>query len=352
MNERLPLAFLLAAVALSLYGHSMVFNEWVMPTYGNTMIHVASARHAIETGEYPMWNDYSYGGGQPNLYVPLYRFLYAELVALTGLSFDLVGRLIVVLYALLLPLGFYLLGRELAGEWAGVASAFLASLSPELLIYTVRPLPQGLGLALLPIGFYFLAKKDLRASVLSAFLIVLAHQEAGVFFVGCAFAFGALEVARAFLAGKRVFAESMPGFAAWGAGTLTYLGWHFFAVRNLDLFALAQFQHHEGAFVSLQLLYDKTGLVLLALGALGFALLAYKALENKLKAPGVFALSALLVGLFCIKNDLFGLQVFMDRFIVFLHVSMIPVAALALKEACSFSGKLEERIRTRLSRDG
>ena len=51
MNERLPLAFLLAAVALSLYGHSMVFNEWVMPTYGNTMIHVASARHAIETGD-------------------------------------------------------------------------------------------------------------------------------------------------------------------------------------------------------------------------------------------------------------------------------------------------------------
>lgn len=341
MNKRLPRLFFLGAIALSLYAHSMVFGEWVMPTYGNTMIHVASARHAIETGEYPMWNDYSYGGGQPNLYVPLYRFLYAELVALTGLSFDVVGRLIVMLYALLLPLGFFLLGRELAGDWAGIASAFLASLSPELLVYTVRPLPQGLGLAMLPVAFYFLAKRNLRASLLSAFLIVLAHQEAGVFFVGCAFAYGLMETVRSRFVDEKSWKNAELGFAAWGVGTLTYLAWHFFAVSNLDLLALAQFEHHEGAFVSAQLLYDKTGLVLLALGALGFLLLAFRALEKKrVRAAQTLILSCLLVGLFCIKNDLVGLQVFMDRFIVFLHVALVPAAALTLREAWHF---LEEK---------
>ena len=152
--DRRALVLLAVGLLLSLYTHSMVYQEWHMPTYGNTMIHVASARHLVEHGYYPLENDYSYGGGVPNLYVPVYRFSLAEAVFLTGADYDAISRLFVMVFALLVPLGFFLLARQAFGEWAGVAAAFLASLVPELLIYTVRPLPQAMGLALLPIAFY------------------------------------------------------------------------------------------------------------------------------------------------------------------------------------------------------
>lgn len=115
MNEKaIRILFLAVALVLSLYAHSMVFNEYYYPTFGNTNIHVASENHLIQHGFYPLEDDYSYGGGVPNLYVPAYRFFVAQTIFLTGLSFDEINRLIVILFAILLPIGYYLMAKKLS----------------------------------------------------------------------------------------------------------------------------------------------------------------------------------------------------------------------------------------------
>ncbi|MFH1200621.1 MAG: hypothetical protein V1708_06140, partial [Candidatus Micrarchaeota archaeon] len=174
---------LAGAVFVSLYTHSMVFQEWTMPTYGNTFIHVASVRHAIEYGDYPRV-DYSYCGGIPNLFVPFFSIFIANAVLLTGLSIDFVSRMAVMLFALVLPLSFYALARRMFGVEAGLFAAFFASLPGELLIYTVRPLPQSLGMVLLPVVFLAIYSEKTRVALFLSFSIALVHQEAAVFLAG------------------------------------------------------------------------------------------------------------------------------------------------------------------------
>jgi len=231
-------------------------------------------------------------------------------------------------------LGFYLLGRELAGEWAGIASAFLASTIPELLIYTVRPLPQGLGLALLPIALYLIAKSDWKRASLVTVITVLAHQEAGVFLVGCAFAYAVVEAIRGSLAAGRIKVNEAArrAFACWAAGVAAYFAWHFFATGNFNVFDLAQFQHHEGGKVTFDLLFDKAGKSVLALGVIGVAAAAFELIKKPLAVKPILLLllASVAVGVFCMFNDLVGIAVFMDRFIVFFAIVLIPLAGCGL----------------------
>ncbi|VVB67253.1 Uncharacterised protein [Candidatus Norongarragalina meridionalis] len=351
--DRRVLLLLAGALLLSLYTHSMIFQEWHMPTYGNTMIHVASARNLVEHGYYPLENDYSYGGGIPNLYVPVYRFTLAEAVFLTGADYDLISRLLVVLFALLVPLGFFLLARAAFGEWAGLAAAFLASLVPELLIYTVRPLPQAMGLALLPVAFYLMMTGKRGPALAAAFIISLVHQEAAVFLVGVAAAFFGLKLLEAALrwaVDKEKFSLDGTALTALGCaavGTVTYFAWHFFVMGNLDILSLAQFQHHEGNFVDFSLLVLKTGKVVLALSVVGVIACAWAIYEKwkprKINAE-LFAFGIALAGLGAIKNDVFGMRVFMDRFIVFFDLGLILLAAYGLAAALRLVVSLQKKI--------
>ncbi len=344
MQKNLFYLLAISAVALSLATHSIVFSEFVMPTYGNTMIHVATARHLVEHGEYP-FEDYSYGGGIANTYVPLYRVSFAAGKVLTGLDYDTVGRLLVRLFAVMVPIGFLLAGRELFGDWAGLAAGFLVTTMPEYLIYTVRPLPQAMGLALLPFFVYAIAANKKTAAVLLAIGIALTHQEAGAFLAASAFAFFCLDVARHYFEKKKFGFSSEAGisFASWFAATVSYFAWHFFTAGNLHILGLAQFVNHEGAVVTLDFLYSKTGLLVLALSLIGLLLLFLKfsptlrkkffPQQSKISANDTLVLAWLAVGLFAIKNDLFGLAVFMDRFVVYLQIPLVLLAAFALAEA-------------------
>jgi hypothetical protein len=330
---------LCAAILVSLYSHWMVFDKWIAPTYGNVGIHLATARHVIEHGEYPL-NDYSYGGNVPSLYVPIFRVNLASIAMLTGLSLDLVARLTVLVMAILLPLGFFLLARRLFGDVAGAFAAFLSLLPAELLIYTVRPLPQGLGLVLLPIAFYLVLKENRIAALVAAFGVAWVHQEALLFYVAVVGAFGVVKGVE-FLWKRRDAAKNAAvlALACAALATAAYLAWHFFMVGNIAVWELAQFKHHEGGVVSFEGIADKTGAVVTALSIVGLIFLAYGIFE-KYKArkqaakPATdftteeFALTALAVGLLLVKNDVLGVQVFMDRFIVYLNEAMIPVAAL------------------------
>ncbi len=326
------------AMLASVYAHAGVFDAFLAPTYGNTGIHQANARELVETGHYPFQDDFSYGGGIPNLYVPLYRFALAQLVVMTGLDFDAAQRWMVMLFALALPLCFFAFGSAF-GSWVGVASAFLASLPAELLIYTIRPLPQGLGLVLLALAFGFLLHNS-RWAVFLGVLIALVHQEAAVFFAVAAFAFAVAAKVHDGLLKTDSAGSFWVCVWAWAATTATYFLWNFLILGHFNVFQLAQFQHREGGPVSVALLVDKSGHVLLALALVGIVSclwLAYRSLARKVAEPyslqAALMLSLLCVGLFAIKNDAVGIGVFMDRFIVYLQVGLVVLAALGLVRA-------------------
>ncbi|MFH1257369.1 MAG: hypothetical protein ABIG96_01935 [Candidatus Micrarchaeota archaeon] len=270
------LLLLLAAIAFSVFTHWMVMREWHMPTYGNTMIHVASARHTIEYQQYPL-EDYSYGGGIPNLYVPFYRMLVASFAILTGFSLDLTSRILVLIFAILLPLGFYLLGRKLFGETVGMLSAFLSVLPGELLIYTVRPLPQAYGLVLLPFAFHAYYKRDWLLSVFLTFAIALIHQEAIAFLVGgigMYFGFIILHmiwkvlISQPFDAAKHSQILKISFFIIIFA-LATYLLWQFVMIGHFNIFELAQFKNHEGNTTSMDLYLLKTGVLVSTFSLIG-----------------------------------------------------------------------------------
>lgn len=327
-------ALLVAAVLASAWAHAGVFDAFLAPTYGNTGIHQANARELVETGYYPFQNDFSYGGGVPNLYVPIYRFALAQLVVLTGLDFDTAQRWMVMLFAFALPLAFFAFGSAF-GTWVGVAAAFLASAPGELLIYTIRPLPQGLGLVLLALalGLVFFAS---RWAVLAGVLVALVHQEAAVFFAFAAFACAIASKVHDFLLkvdSSRFFWTSL---SAWFATTATYFLWNFLIMGDFNVFGLAQFKHREGGPVSQDLLVDKTGWLLLVLAVVGLVVClwhvwqAFSRNNSRSVVLQAFLLALLAVGLFAIKNDAVGIGVFMDRFIVYLQFPLILLAAFGL----------------------
>jgi hypothetical protein len=415
--------FLLVAVIFSLNTHWMVLREFHMPTYGNTMIHIASARHIVEHQEYPLI-DYSYGGGIPNLYVPLYRVLVADGVLLTGLSYDLVSRLLVLLFAILLPLGFYLLGKKLFGETVGVLCALLCVLPGELLIYTVRPLPQALGLVLLPIAFHAFYSRNLPAAIILTFLITMIHQEAIAYLlggIGMYFGFVILHMLWRVLLSKNYQFEKHSELMKFSIyciflAVISYFAWQYAIVGHFNVFDLAQFKNHEGNTVSMDSYILKTGNIIATFSLAGlFICIAYLfrhflndiylksdelkdavfvffiylfaafgsyfvlnnfSLDRKMSlisislpvylGPlsgneiipislltglfGVFLLKALNLrvfekadklaflfifalfsaGLFAVKNDMIGLKVFMDRFLVYLQIPLILLSALGV----------------------
>ncbi len=322
------------AVLVSVWAHAGVFDAFLAPTYGNTGIHQANARELVETGYYPFQDDFSYGGGIPNLYVPIYRFALAQLVVLSGFDFDVAQRVMVLLFALALPLAFFAFG-SVFGTWVGIAAAFLASAPSELLIYTIRPLPQGMGLVLLALTFGLMFAAS-RWAVLAGVLVALVHQEAAVFLALSAFACAAASKVHDYLLkqdSSRVFWAAL---ATWAATTATYFLWNFLILGHFNVFELAQFKHREGGPVSPDLLLDKTGWLVLGLAAVGLLLCllyAWQALRRKhprrVLMPALL-LAVLAVGLFAIKNDALGIGVFMDRFIVYLQFPLIALAALGL----------------------
>ena len=192
--------------------------------------------------------------------------------------------------------------------------------------------------------------------MVAAFVISLVHQEAAVFLVGVAGAYFSLKLLEAALhwgVDKKKFAldaNAITALLCAVVGTATYFAWHFFVIGNLDILSLAQFQHHEGNVVDFSLLLLKTGKTVLALSVVGAVACAW-AVYEKWKAGDInaelFAFGVALAGFAAVKNDVFGLRVFMDRFIVFLDLGLVLLAACGLVAALKLAVKLQKKIKER-----
>ncbi len=335
-NQILIALMLLLAILLSLYTHWMVWSQFYYPTYGNTNIHVAFAKYILVHGSYPM-TDFSYGGGIPALYVPGYRLLLAATAWIAG-SMDLAERLIVMLFALMLPIGFFLFVREVYGDFAGIVAAFFASLPGELLIYTVRPLPQALGLALIPFALYAIAADKRKLAILLTLAVALVHQESIAFLAAGAFAFAVLQMISLSLKEKAFVIPSKGAWTAilcWAIALIAYVGWHFVATGNANIFGIAQFANHEGNVVEFQLFLDKTGYVLAAGSLLGLVILLARNLFKQ-NEKEILLIAFAVLGFAFVKNELFGVRVFMDRFIVYLQIPLVALTAVAMKDISDY----------------
>ena len=342
----------------------------------------------------------------------------AALIAiLTGFSLDLTGRILVMIFGILLPIGFFALGRKLFGEEAGIFAAFFSVLAGELLIYTVRPLPQSLGMVLLPVAFLTIFSESRKAAIVLSVAIALSHQEAVAFLAA---SLGAYAIAL-FVFGERKKIK-LPLLCILAA-IIAYFTWHFALMGNLNFWELAQFKNHEGNVVSLDSYMQKTGNVIAMLSALGTIMTGYALLRELLEKilpgkgrerlkngipsflvflatasvsylllsgnegikigqyyeiagaiilgilavalakvfavqrketilPQLFVFSLFLAGIAATKNDLIGLRVFMDRFMVYLQEPLILLAAFSagiiakkiLETASEKSGNLKKKI--------
>ncbi|OIO22556.1 hypothetical protein AUJ65_05895 [Candidatus Micrarchaeota archaeon CG1_02_51_15] len=339
MDKRIEAVLLLAAVALSLWTHSLVLQNFYMPTYGNTGIHAAPIREFAETGFYSREDHFSYGGGVPSTYVPLYRAGIASFVMLTGISVEAASRLWVMLVALLVPLGFYLLAKKIWGSETGLIAAFLASVPADLLIYTIRPLPQAIAMALIPLVLWLVLERKWIPALLLTAVTVWTHQEAGLYLVAVQFGVAfivLLERAWIHLSKKHVNdackerkAIAVLSIACWAAGALAYIIWHFAVTGDVNFLAMNQFVLHEGTAVTFTTFITQLGWTLLALSAVGVLAILGSAFKNKkwFSAGELIALSAVVSGIILAKNELIGLSVLMQRFIAFLDQGMILIAA-------------------------
>lgn len=338
-DQNLPKILLILAILTSIYIRLPVFDHFIMPTFGNTFIHVTIARETIDTGYFPLI-DYSYGGGIPNLYVPAYRMLIAELSLLFGVDIIILSRYLVLFFGVLASLSFYVLTKSFSNEWAGVFAAFLASISPELVIYTLRPLPQSLGMVLVPFAIFAIVKNNYLLTALSFIFISLLHQETALVLVGIIFVYYNLAL---------LFKSSAERLAliAFIIGVFTYLIWHFAIVGNINIMELAQFKYKESG--SSPNLFDLTNGVekMPLFTRIGFlvSLFTIPGLLISLKKKNYLLLSFFILNFLAVGNEYIGIGVFADRFVAYLCQPMVVLSAIAIYSFLSYKPKIERIIK-------
>lgn len=153
--------------------------------YGNTLYHVGIERLTIESGYYPT-QELSHNGGFPNFYVPAYRLLIASQSLLSGIDPMVVSGLVTITLSVAVFCVIYTLTKQLVHASAAVCALFFLIVSPEMTIFTIRALPELLGIFMLPLTLVFVLANRTEGpfklnayvglSVVSAAVTALTHQ--------------------------------------------------------------------------------------------------------------------------------------------------------------------------------
>ncbi len=284
--------------------------SFVHPTYGNTMYHTGMVRLIVETGMLPI-RDLSYGGFTKSFYAPAYRLFVASLSLLSNTDPVVAASLFVIAMGVVATLAAYLLGKELGGSTAGLASAFLFVLSPEVAIYTMRAFPEVLGIPLFLLALYFLHRQNRGMAILTAVLTALTHQTTAV-------VLGA--VLLTYAAAKRDKTAALSLIAAAAA----YASWQLYALGSLDILSMRQIALRESGAVS------AASIGRVGAWALLFAPFGLVQAISRWK-DSLLLLSFIGAALLLTKNEMLGIGIFTSRFFTFLALSLVFAGGAGIK---------------------
>ena len=302
-----------------------VLGGYVIPTYGNTMYHVGIERLTLETGHYPT-QELSYNGGFPNFYVPAYRLLIVSQAAFTGIDPMVMSGLMTIALAIAVFGVIYAFSKQLLGASAAVCALFFLTLSPDITIFTIRALPELLGLVMFPLTLFFVMKNRkegpfqfngyVALSVIAAAVTALTHQITLLIL--------ALVLAVYALTQIKNRNEFLKAIVPLVASIAVYGLWQVYSLHTLSILGLSQVRYHEGTPVDFFAsaftvgFFDRAGLLVVPFAAIGLVWLEIKKVEKRF-----LLYSWVIATLLLTKNDLLGIHIFMDRFLTFFVESLI-----------------------------
>lgn len=327
--------------------------SYFLPTWDNSMLHAGRAVYMIETGHFSE-NEVVFGGVTPTYHSPFYPALVAGFSVLSGLDFAWAERALSFLCGLLLPFAFYCLAKAISGDWrAGVAAALFSLWSSSLMTWATRNSPISIGNILVPLGLYFVLRRKTWLAALCAVALALDHQPSLLVFVASVFLFFAYEYLMALprlkeiarkpvslfssLFGKGVITATIAGLSAFGA----YMAWHIrqTGLSCLTFHCMPQTGAHEfGKPVSLVTYFSALPQALAALGVAALALDRRIPSRHKAVLFAYFLACVLLV-----KNDLYGIATFTERFVTYLDGAVAVLAGVGVASALSL---LDGSVRT------
>ena len=300
---------LILILIVALWYRMGIIESYIIPTYGNTMYHVGIERETVDTGYYPT-TELSYGGGFPNFYVPAYRLLIASMSVATGIDPMVMSGLMTILLALFIILAIFVLAQQLSNnKYVALFSAFFFVMSPELTIFTMRALPELLGLFMIPLTIYFMMKNEWVFAIIGSIVTALTHQMTLAVLVGVIGMYAVLQLVWAGWLYYRsradktiVFMEKLKYaikcFITAFAACVTYGVWQMYSLGTLSLMGTAQLKNHEGNTVD-PALFMRTGVFVLFFCVIGLIYIYCRVKASKAKKDeyglAITADSALLI---------------------------------------------------------
>ncbi|MGD0327080.1 MAG: hypothetical protein ABSB21_00375 [Halobacteriota archaeon] len=327
-----------------------VLGGYVIPTYGNTMYHVGIERVTLETGHYPT-QELSYNGGFPNFYVPAYRLLIVSQSAFSGIDPMVMSGLMTIALAAAVSGVIYAFSKQLVGASAAVCALLFLTLSPGMTIFTIRALPELLGLVMFPLTLFFILKNRAEGpfqfngyvalSIIAAAVTALTHQIT-LLVLALVLAVYALTQIK----NRNEFLKAIVPLVALIA---VYGLWQVYSLHTLSILGIAQVKYHEGTPVDFFAsafsvgFFDEAGLLVLPFSAIGLFWLERNKVDKRF-----LVYSWVIATLLLTKNDLLGIDIFMDRFLTFFIESLIIVGGIGTFAVLQF---LDARIGSAIERN-
>jgi hypothetical protein len=287
-------------VLIALWYRTGVIDSFVVPTWGDTMYHVGIEQETIQTGYYPQ-TELSYGGGFKNFYVPAYRMLISSMCVATGIDPMVMSGLMTIVIAIFVMLAMFVVAYRLSDNvYVGLFASFFYLVSPEITIFTIRPLPELLGLFMVPFTLYFVIRKNWLMAIVGAAVTALTHQMTLAALAAILGIYAVLLFLRAGLAYvKKEKAREKLSEALWCltpllSACVTYGIWQMYTLGTLSLMGTAQIKNHEGNAVDLSL-FLQAGYPVLIFFALGIVYLCRPGREPRDKYGTTITASSVLL---------------------------------------------------------
>ncbi len=283
-------AALVLIVLIALWYRMGIINSYIIPTYGNTMYHVGIERETILTGYYPT-EELSYGGGFPHFYVPAYRLLIVSMCVATGIDPMVMSGLMTIVLGIMVMLVMYAVAYRLSNNlYIALFAAFFFTMSPDLTIYTIRPLPEILGLFMVPFTLLFVIEEKWALAAISAGITALTHQMTLLTLVAILGVYMVFQLVRAGWAhsrkkeGRDEYMKPLRT-ALWClapilAACLTYAVWMMYSMGSLNIMGIAQVANHEGNVVDIAL-FLRIGIFVLLFTIIGLVFIVDELFGSK-----------------------------------------------------------------------